>query len=68
MIQERQVYILAGLGNKCGSVRRRNAVKSFENQIEELKFGVVDHRELQKTFEQTDLDECTILEKNHLTL
>lgn len=27
-------------------LRRRNAIKVFENQIEELKFSVVDHREL----------------------
>lgn len=42
---------LAGLGNKRGYSRGRNTIKSFEDQMEELKFGVVDHRELQKTFE-----------------
>lgn len=47
---------------------RRNAIKSFENQIEELKFGVVDHRELQKNFKQTDLDKCRISDKIHLRM
>lgn len=58
---------LSGLGGKCGSVRR-SAIKSFENQKEMLKLGVVDYRELQKVFEQTDLDECSVLDKNHLRI
>lgn len=59
---------LSGLVSKCGSVRRRNAIKSFENQKDVLKLGVVDYRELQKMFEQTDLDECSVLDKNHLRI
>lgn len=54
------------LGNKCGLVRRMNDIKSSENQIEGLKFGVVGHREPPKTFKQTDLDKCSILDKTHL--
>lgn len=30
---------------------RINTIKSFKDQIEELKFGVVDQRELQKASE-----------------
>ena len=59
---------LSGLGSKWGSVRRRNAIKSFENQNEELELGVVDDRELQKMFEETDLDDCSVLDKNHLRI
>lgn len=59
---------MSGLGSKCGSVRRRNAIKSFENQNEELELGVVDYRELQKMFEETDLDEYSVLDKNHLRI
>ena len=59
---------LSGLGSKCGSVGRRNAIKSFENQEDVLKLGVVDYRELQKMFEQTDLDECSVLDENHLRI
>lgn len=59
---------LSGLGSKCGSVRRRNAIKSFENQNEELELGVVDDRELQKMFEETDLDDCSVSDKNHLRI
>ena len=59
---------LSGLGSKWGSVRRRNAIKSFENENEELELGVVDDRELQKMFEETDLDDCSVLDKNHLRI
>ena len=59
---------LNGLGSKWGSVRRRNAIKSFENQNEELELGVVDDRDLQKMFEETDLDDCSVLDKNHLRI
>ena len=31
---------LSGLGSKCGSVRRRNAIKSFENQEDVLNTGL----------------------------
>lgn len=48
--------------------RKKCSVKSFENQKEMLKLGVVDYRELQKVFEQTDLDECSVLDKNHLRI
>ena len=59
---------LSGLGSKWGSVRRRNAIKSFENENEVLVLGVVDDRELQKMFEETDLDDCSVLDKNHLRI
>lgn len=64
MIQGETNVCLSGLGGKCGSVRR-SAIKSFENQKEMLKLGVITG-ELQKVFEQTDLDECSVLDKNHL--